>query len=95
MTPKMKPCKHMFSNGSEYAWFLENQCYECKRFRRGRCKVFRRIEESRWVGESSFPFDYLLDYEKFAGKRCKLFTEDPIPRKRPVRKPMEGQIKIW
>ena len=32
--------------------------------------------------EKKFPFKYLLEYEHYAGKICKMFTDKPIKRKR-------------
>lgn len=44
---KLIPCKTMFSNGTEYQWFLEHQCDQCTRFRKGYCRTFRMMEKAR------------------------------------------------
>ena len=87
---KLIPCKHPFSNGSEYMWFLENQCGLCTRYRNGRCRVYNRIEDARW-DESMFPYDDLLDYEQYAGKACKRFTTEPQKHAN-HRREIDGQI---
>ena len=91
-------CESMFSNGTEYEYFLETQCFRCKRFRNGRCFIYNAIEDARWEGEKVFPFDELLEWDGgLAGKACKRFTEVPIRRKRKPKKPVEGQteLDIW
>ena len=96
MNDKMVPCKHMFSNGTECELFLETQCFNgCTRYRNNNCRILNGVEKAMFVGESTFPFDDLLEWEHYGGKKCKSYTTDPLPRKKPVRKPMEGQIEIW
>ena len=84
----------MFSNGSEYEWFLDRYCFNCTRFRNWHCRILRKIEMARWIGEKSFPFDDLLDYEVYAGKVCKSFTDVPTPRKKRQIKPLKDQIEM-
>ena len=92
---KHVPCKHMFSNGTEYEYFLETQCERCKRFRNGRCRIYNAIENARWVGEKAFPFNDLLDWESgYAGKTCKSFTTEPLHRTIKPRKEPEGQTEL-
>lgn len=88
------PCKSMFSNGMEYEYFLETQCEQCTRFRKGRCRIYNAIEEARWVGEKAFPFDDLMDWERYDGKTCKSFTNQPIKLKPRKVKPIKGQIEF-
>lgn len=90
---KLIPCKTMFSNGSEYMWFLEHQCDQCTRFRKGYCRTFRMMEKARW-DEKYFPYDDLMDYEKYAGKKCKRFTTEKPVRKGYARKPVPGQVEM-
>ena len=91
--PETKPCKHMFSNGMEFEWFIETQCMNCTRFRRGYCRIYNACEAARY-DESKFPYDDLLDFAGgYAGKRCKHFTDKPIERKRRNR-PIKGQLEM-
>ncbi len=79
---KTKPCTTVFSNGSEYMWFIENNCDQCTRFRNGKCAVYNKLEMARW-DETLFPYDMLLDYEdNVAGKICVRFTDEPQKRHR-------------
>ena len=88
------PCKSMFSNGTEYEYFLETQCEQCTRFRKGRCKIYNAIEDARLVGEKAFPFDDLMELEQYAGKTCRSFTDQPIQRKPRGIRPLKGQIQF-
>jgi hypothetical protein len=81
MSNELVPCKHIFSNGTEFEFFIETQCEKCKRFRNGKSKIYNACWEARY-DEKKFPFKYLLEYECYAGKRCKMFTDKPIERKR-------------
>lgn len=81
MSDKLIPCRRLFSNGTEFEWFIETQCEKCKRFRNGKCKIYNACWDARW-DENKFPYDDLLEYEHYAGKRCKKFTSEPIKRKR-------------
>ena len=90
---ELVPCKHMFSNGSEYMHFIETQCDKCTRFKNGYCRTFRMTDKARW-DEKYFPYDDLLEYEQYAGKVCKRFTTEKPKRKKSVRKEIEGQISI-
>lgn len=88
------PCTRIFSNGTEFEWFIEHNCERCTRFRNGKCKVYRACQLARW-DETKFPYEYLLDYASgYAGKECKLFTEEPIKRHRRKVKQIEGQVKF-
>lgn len=89
-----KPCTTVFSNGTEYEWFLETNCErECKRLRNGQCAVLQRIEKARF-DESVFPYDELLDFAGgYAGKVCKRYTSEPQTRKHTT-KPLTGQIAM-
>lgn len=83
----------MFSNGTEFEWFIEKQCEKCTKFRKGRCKTFRALCDARF-DESRFPYESLLDFAGgYAGKRCKAFTDEPIQRKR-HNKPIAGQFTL-
>jgi hypothetical protein len=84
----------MFSNGTEYEIFIETQCFQCTRYRKGRCRIFNACEKARFLGEKAFPFDDLMDWEHYDGKACKSFTTVPIPRKRRDRKQIEGQMRM-
>ena len=95
MNDKRIPCKSMFSNGTEYEFFLETQCFNgCTRFRKGQCRIYHRIEDARWVGKEVFPFDDLLDWEHYAGKACKSYTTKPLERKKPQHKVDKNQIEM-
>ncbi len=95
ISDKRVPCKHMFSNGTEYEFFLETQCFNgCTRYRQHNCRILNAIEKARWVGESAFPFRDLLDWEHYGGKACKSFTTQLLPRKPRIKKPVEGQITM-
>ena len=92
---KLIPCKHMFSNGTEYELFVETQCLNgCTRYRKHSCRIINAIEKARWIGESAFPFDDLLEWERYDGKRCKRFTTEKTTRKPPELKPLDGQLRI-
>lgn len=96
MKPTKVPCKSMFSNGTEYEFFLERQCFKCKRFRNWHCKILNEIEEARFLGEERIPFDDLMEWDGgFGGKTCKSFTTEPIIRKPKTIKPISGQEKMW
>lgn len=91
--PETIPCTRMFSNGTEYEWFIETQCANCKRFRKGRCRVYNACEDARF-DSSRFPYDDLLDYaEGYAGKLCRHFTDQPIQRTR-HETPIDGQMEL-
>lgn len=82
----------MFSNGSEYEWFLENYCYCCTRFRKGYCRTYRMTEKARW-DEKYFPYSDLMDFKGVGGKACKRFT-DAKPEKKWHRHQIEGQTEM-
>ena len=88
----MKPCTTMFSNGSEYEFFIQTNCERnCTRLRKGRCAILRRIEMARFE-DKYFPYNELLDYaDGYAGKVCKKYTTEKKSRKH-TPKPMEGQV---
>ena len=87
---KLVDCRHVFSNGSEYEWFLEHNCDRCTRYRKGRCRIYRRIEMARF-DEKFFPYADLMEYERYAGKECRQFTEEKQERTRTPRQ-LDGQI---
>jgi len=87
---KTIPCESIFSNGTDFEWFIEHNCERCKRYRNGRCKVFSACCAAMW-DKSKFPYKYLLDYEGYGGKECILFTDKPMKRKKKNRE-LEGQI---
>lgn len=89
---EMIECKTMFSNGTEYEWFLENQCFRCTRFRKGYCRTYRMTEKAR-LDEKYFPYDDLMDYKGYGGKACKRFTTEKLRVVRHV-KQVEGQIEM-
>ena len=92
MSAELIECKTMFSNGTEYEWFLEHQCFQCTRFRKGSCRIYRRTEDARF-DEKYFPYDDLMDYKGYGGKACKQFTTER-PKVIWHRKQMDGQIMM-
>lgn len=91
--PETVPCKHIFSNGSEFEWFIETQCMKCKRLRNGLCRIYNACLDAQY-DVKKFPYDDLLDYaDGYAGKLCKHFTDKPIERKRRNR-PIKGQLEL-
>ena len=88
----MTECRHMFSNGSEYEWFLENQCYLCALFKKGHCRTFRMLEKARW-DERFFPYSELMNYKGYGGKACKRFTTEKRHVVRTV-KQIDGQMEL-
>lgn len=94
--PELIPCKHIFSNSSEFEWFIETQCMKCKRLRNGKCRIYNACLDAQYDA-SKFPYDDLLDYSGgYAGKQCKHFTDKPIERKR-RNHIVKGQMKmeVW
>ena len=84
-------CKSMFSNGSEYEWFIEHNCDTCKRFRNWQCAIIHELENARF-DESLFPYDKLWDFDGgIAGKKCKHWSNEPIKRHR---RNVKGQISM-
>jgi hypothetical protein len=91
--PEMIPCKTMFSNGTEFEYFIETQCEKCTRFRKGRCRIYNACHKARF-DKKYFPFSELLDIEGYAGKRCKRFTDKPLQYgKKPI-KNIDGQLSM-
>ena len=89
--PETVPCKSMFSSGTDFMWFLETQCYKCKRLRNGRCRIYSACSRA---DKSCFPYDDLLDYKGgYGGKLCKSFTDQPIRRMKRDR-PIKGQLEL-
>lgn len=88
-----KDCKHLFSNGMEFEFFLEDQCAKCKRYRNDHCRVLNRIYKAMFIKEE-FPYEDLLDHEKYANKRCKHRTIENITRKKTT-KQIVGQISLF
>jgi len=91
---KTIPCTRMFCNGTEYEWFLENNCERgCTRFRNGRCRIFNACEMARF-DNSKFPYDDLLEYAGgYGGMECKHYTNVPIQRKKRDN-PIDGQMDL-
>lgn len=88
-------CKTMFSNGTEYEWFLEHNCFRCVRFRKGYCRTYRMTEKARW-DEKYFPYDDLMDYKGYGGKECKRFTtekQNVVRHKKQIKGQMEMKLK--
>lgn len=81
MSDELVPCKRIFSNGMEFEYFIETQCEKCTRLRNGKCRIYNACWAARW-DEKKFPYDDLLEYEHYAGKKCKKFTDEPIRKKR-------------
>ena len=94
MTDGLIPCKHMFSNGTEYELFLEH-CFECVRFRNWKCRVLSACEKARFVGESAFPFGDLLEWEHYGGKVCKHFSTEKIKRLQKKAVVFPGQMDLF
>ena len=86
------PCETMFSNGSEYQWFLEHNCDRCTRFRNGQCRTFNLMEKAQF-DEKYFPYNELMDYKGYGGKECKRFTDEKPVRKR-HQKQIDGQTEM-
>lgn len=93
MSDELIPCRRLFSNGMEFEYFIETQCEKCTRFRNGKCRIYNACWDARW-DEKKFPYDELLEYEHYAGKRCKMFTDKPIKRKRKAHN-VEGQLNLF
>ena len=84
-------CKTMFSNATEYMWFIEHNCDSCYRFRNWQCKIIHQLENARF-DESAFPYDKLWDYDGgIAGKKCKERSTEPIKHHR---RNVKGQISM-
>ncbi len=83
-------CTTIFSNGTEYEWFIEHNCESCTRFRNWQCAIIHRIENARF-DETLFPYEHLLEYKGYAGKKCKEWSNEPIKRHR---KNVKGQISM-
>ena len=83
-------CKSVFSNGTEYMWFIEHNCDTCKRFRNWQCSIVHQIENAM-LDESLFPYDKLWDFEGCVGKRCKEWSDVPIKRQR---RNVKGQTRM-
>lgn len=84
-------CKSLFSNGTEYEWFLEHNCFNnCTRFRNWQCAIVHRLENARF-DETLFPYECLWDYKGVGGKKCKEWSSEPIKRHR---RNVKGQLEI-
>lgn len=87
-------CRTMFSNGTEFELF-EYHCEKCSKYRNGKCRIFNKIIQAMFLGESAFPFDDLLELSNgIGGKKCKSFTDEPIKRKPYHKKQIYGQISF-
>ena len=78
--PHRIPCKHPFSNGTEFEMFLEN-CYGCSRYRNGKCRIVYACEKAMF-DIKYFPYDDKAIYKYIElmynnEKRCFL-SEFPV-----------------
>lgn len=88
------PCERIFSNGSEFEWFIETQCEKCTRFRNEQCRIYRACCAAMW-DTSKFPYSDLLDFKDgVGGKLCKSFTTEPIKKKKKVHN-CNGQLNFF
>ena len=89
------PCEHIFSNGTEFGWFMETQCWRgCTRYRNDHCRVLNAIYKAM-IDEKYFPYDDLLDFEGYGGKCCKHYTTEKIVRHKNHKLQEErGQISL-
>lgn len=91
--PKLKDCTTIFSNGTEFELF-ENRCFSCTRYRNAKCRILQRCYEAMW-DRSRFPYDDLQEWDnRYGGKVCKSFTDEPATRKR-HRKQIYGQETLF
>lgn len=91
--PHRIPCKHPFSNGTEFEMFLEN-CYGCFRYRNGKCRIVNACYRAMF-DLKHFPYDDLMDWsDGYGGKACKHYTQEPIRRNHKP-KQCEGQETLW
>lgn len=91
MDKELVECTSMFSNGTEYMWFIEHNCDSCTRFRNWQCSIIHALENARF-DESLFPYDKLWDFKGgYAGKQCKEWSNQPIKRHR---RNVKGQTKM-
>ena len=79
---EMIPCTSPFSNGTEFEWFIETQCERCTRLRNGQCRVYKACWYAYYGDMDKFPYNDLLEYKQYAGKKCKHWTDKPIEKKR-------------
>lgn len=87
---ELKPCKHMFSNGTEFECFIY-KCESCTRYRNGKCRTINACYNSMF-DKSKFPYDDLAEIE--CAIVCKRYTEEPTKRKRIV-KQIDGQMSLF
>ena len=71
-------CTHIFSNGTEFELFME-RCWKCSHYRNDHCRILNRCYDGAYDA-SKFPYSELLEHDKYGGKLCKRFTEEPLPR---------------
>ena len=83
-------CTTLFSNGTEYEWFIEHNCESCTRFRNWQCAIVHRLENARF-DETVFPYEELWDYKGFGGKKCKRWSNEPVKRHR---RNVKGQVTM-
>ena len=84
-------CTTMFSNGTEYEWFIEHNCESCSRFRNWQCAIVHKLENARF-DETQFPYESLWDFKgHYGGKKCKEWSNQPIKRHR---RNVKGQIAM-
>ena len=75
-------CTHIFSNGTEFELFME-RCWKCARFRNDHCAILNRCYDGAF-DSSKFPYEHLLEHDKYGGKLCKKFTNESPKRQRRV-----------
>ena len=93
---KTIPCKHIFSNGTEFEIFLGHQCLNgCVKYRNDNCRILNRIYDAMF-DESKFPFSDLLDFEGIGGKVCKSYSIVKVEKKRnPHLQEERGQLSLF
>jgi len=71
-------CTTPFANGTEFMFFIEG-CWKCSYYRNNNCKILNRCYEAQF-DISKFPYEWLLEHIKYAGKQCKRKTEKPLEK---------------
>lgn len=94
MMQETEPCKHIFSNGTQFEIFLETQCLNgCVRYRNDHCRILNRIYLAMFFPEK-FPYDDLLDSVRYGNKYCKRYSTEKTPRRSRINGKCNGQITI-
>lgn len=87
-----KDCSTIFSNGTEFELFYA-KCEKCSRYRNEKCRVLQACFRAMF-DKDEFPYADLQDHVKYGGKRCKHFTEEPLPRRKRTAKQITGQLEL-